>query len=111
MKRIKLKIKATDIRILSEFYDISIQSLARKAQRSWVRECHDFTGDYDKIGTDTTTIDVSDHNTPAQWREMIDFYCKREIAKLPEALEFALKTAKRTAQVELDNLPKFTEVK
>jgi len=111
MKRIKLKIKATNIRILSEFYDISIQRLARKAQRSWVRECREFTGNYDKTGTDTTTIDVMSHNTPAQWREMIDFYCKREIEKLPEALEFAMNTAKRTAQVERDNLPKFTEVK
>ena len=107
----KLKINATDLRTLSDFYGVKLQVLARKAATAWHRACNDYTGHYDKLGTRTTVIDVPPDHTSAQWREMIDAYCKREIDRLPEALEFAIKVAKRTAQAERKNLPNYTEVK
>lgn len=117
----KLKIKSDRLRVLSEFYGYSLQKLARMAANAWSKAGNEFDcidkskrnrdSDGKIIPDDTAVIDVSDDYTPQEWREMIYCYAEREFAKLPEVLEFAIKVAKRSAQVERENLPKYTETK
>jgi len=122
---IKLKIKADRLRILSEFWGLSMQRLARMSANAWRTSKNDFTGDYEGIDPatrnrgkdgkiiplDTAVIDASDDYTPHQWREMIHVYAEREIAKLSGVIENELQRERLNAELERENLPKYTEVK
>ncbi|MHA1483544.1 MAG: hypothetical protein ACTSQA_08960 [Candidatus Heimdallarchaeaceae archaeon] len=106
----KLKIKADDIRILSDFYNIGVTQLARKAEIAFRRADKAFLGGFSTVGDDVTVIDVTDEYTPDQWREMIAYYTEREIQILPEVITSKLTEARREAKQLRDTLPKYVEV-
>lgn len=106
----KLKINADKLRILAEFYETGLQRLSRGAEIAWTRTGKEFSGTFPIVGTDVTVIDVTDDYTPDQWREMINFYCNREIELLPTVLDNELIKARREVNDLTDALPKYIEV-
>ena len=77
MKTIKLKLKCEKLRALGEFYGLSLQLIARKAEISWRRGRNEFTGIYptgeiesedQEKKADKTVLDVDDEYTLDQWR-------------------------------------------